>query len=144
MPSESAHITLACHNQAVISYLSKSLEDNSDWIATIAFYKAVHLVEAVFARSPGIRHGHSHEARDQHLKSNRCFSNIYKHYRPLWEASMVARYLADVKTGDSCRTFCDYLTPDQVVRQLLKHRLHQLERSARKFLSEKSCETLDK
>src|SRR2546421_1473890 len=95
MPTEASHFLLAAHNQDLIDHLLKDIDQFADWVTTVAFYKAVHLVEAVFSRDPHIKHGRTHEHREQCLKSDRRYSNIYKNYRPLWAASTVARYLED-------------------------------------------------
>ena len=135
MPDKTAHIALAKHNQDTIDYLLPEIERFSDWITTVAFYKALHLVEAVFAENPKIRHGRNHEARDNFLKHTKKYSNIWKHYRPLWAASMVARYLEDRDTGKDCGSFRDFLSPERVRAEMLNHRLRQVEKSTKKFLS---------
>lgn len=140
MPSENTHITIAKHNQATIEYLLPKINEHSDWITTIAFYRALHIVEAIFFRNSKILHGHNHETRDHHLKSNRRYSHIYKHYRPLWAASTIARYLE--KDGDVYTSFSEYLPSEMVKTEILGHRLHQIEISAKKFLSAESQKNL--
>jgi hypothetical protein len=59
-----------------------------DWVVTAAFYKAVHLVEMLFAT-----HGrHSDNHRDRHDTLKRSFREIWKQYRPLYALSRRARY----------------------------------------------------
>ena len=132
MPTESVHIAKANHNQSLIERLLPDIATYPDWISTIAFYKALHVVEAVFANNPKIGHGQNHEARERYLKSgpdrNR-YRHIYGHYKPLYDASLVARYLTT--GGDD---FSDYLTPDDVRNLILGHHLHQVEESACRFL----------
>jgi hypothetical protein len=65
---------------------------------------------------------------DRKLKE-RKYQKIAEHYFPLQRASVNARYLAP----DKC--FDDYLSPEEVVSDLLKHHLHQVEQSAKKFLN---------
>ena len=48
MPSKEAHLTAAKRNQATIDYLLAG-DEHLPWVVTVAFYKALHLVEAVFA-----------------------------------------------------------------------------------------------
>ena len=72
--------------------------------------------------------GTNHDEREKALKSARKYRHIYEHYSPLKRASLNARYLSEVSQFD------DYLSPDEVVSNLLKHHLVQVEKSAAKFL----------
>lgn len=129
---------MAVHNQRVLDCLVERIDEFPDWVATVAFYKALHVVEAVFYRAPGVRnHGQSHEDRENILKRTRRFRELYNHYRPLWSASMVARYIGDRETK-----FTDYMSPDMVQSKLLDHHLHRLQESARKFLPKKLANQL--
>ncbi|MFH1023462.1 MAG: hypothetical protein V1809_08730 [Planctomycetota bacterium] len=138
MPTEAAHIALAARNQKTIDYLLNDISAHSEWITTIAFYRALHIVEALFSKDPRARHGTSHERRDHLLKSDKRYSHIYKHYRPLWAASVVARYLEDRVHTYGC--FSEYLTPEQIKTEILGHRLCQIEKSAKKLLPSLSPE----
>ncbi len=131
MPTAEEHLAIARRNERTLTYLLKDPRHHSEWIATVAFYTALHYVEAVFYCDMERTHGHNHETRDHLLKSDRRYQNIYRHYRPLWEASVVARYM---ELQGETRLFSEYLPPDQVEAQLVDHRLHQLKRSAKKFL----------
>ena len=136
MPSKECHLALARKNQQTLDYLLLEFDRHSAWIATVAFYKALHLVEAVFAADPNIRHGHSHEERESYLKSTRHYSHIWKYYRLLWAASMIGRYLED--RTDEYASFSEFMTPDEVKHNLVGHWLWQVEQSASKFLDPKS------
>ncbi len=136
MASEAAHVRLVRRNQATIDTLRADPAAHAEWITTIAFYKALHLVEAVFADDPNVRHATSHDHRAAHLKRNNRYRQIWRHYRPPWAASMVARYLQDTGTGgQSYESFADYPSPDQIEGQILRHYLRQVEASARKLMS---------
>ena len=132
MPSRDAHLRLAEANQKAIDYLLLQYKKFSDWITTVAFYKALHLVEALFAKEG--RHGQSHERRERILKTERKYQHIYKHYYPLLEASLVARYLEDREKGEY-GSFSEYLAPDEVKTEILNYRLKNIERSVKKLLS---------
>ncbi len=135
MSSEDAHLALAQRNQVAIDHLLGKPDDCAEWVVTVAFYKALHLVEAVFCHD-GIGHGQNHERRDELLKRNRRYSHIYKHYRPLWAASIVARYLEDRdrNRGDTgYSSFSDYLSVADVQSQMLGHRLREIEKSVAKL-----------
>lgn len=133
MPSETAHLALADRNHAVIEHLLQQPDECAEWVVTVTFYKALHLVEALFAHD-GAGHGQSHERRDQLLKANRRYSHIYRHYRPLWAASVVARYLQDPQGKDYCN-FSDYLPVDKVKAEILHHRLRKIEQSVAKLIA---------
>ncbi|KKN13937.1 hypothetical protein LCGC14_1001230 [marine sediment metagenome] len=92
MLDQRAWLAASQRDQDAIDNLLGCSEDTSEWIACIAFYKALHLVEALLARDKK-RHQNSHVAREKLLKASTRYESIYKHYRPLWRASMVARYL---------------------------------------------------
>ena len=135
MPSEAAHLALARQNQDLIDHLLPELNRFADWVSVVAFYKALHIVEALFSHEPSIRHGGNHEVRERHLKTNGKFKEIYKHYRPLWAAATVARYLADPSTkGTEYKCFTDYLTPAAVQAKILNHYLRRLQNSAELLL----------
>jgi hypothetical protein len=140
MPNEFVHIDLALRNQTTITYLLERKEQHSEWLATIAFYKALHIVEAIFAGN----HFHStnHESRERVLKKEKRYTEIWKHYRPLLSASMIARYLADNSKGTTYSNFSDYIPANEVEAQILHYRLHKIEESAKKFLSKASQEKL--
>jgi hypothetical protein len=129
MASESDHIACANRTQRTIAHLLSDPAVHSPWIATAAFYKALHIVEAVFANDKSVGHSCDHLDREQKLKRERKYANICLHYLPLGRAATNARYLL------SCNCFDEYLPPEQVIVRLLKHHLKQLEHSARKFLS---------
>lgn len=135
MPSQQDHLLLADHNQQAIEYLLKADPGFPDWITTVAFYKAVHLVEAVLAHDSGTHSG-DHVRRSQYLKTNNRYKQLHLHYGPLKRASEIARYLQDA-SGTSYKSFADYLTLEAVNREMLKHRLHQIELSARHLMQSK-------
>lgn len=103
-----------------------------EWVTSVAFYKALHVVDSAIA-SQGDAPPSDHRAREMLLKKDPEYQQIWKHYRPLWSASSVARYLSDLDGGDF-RSFTDFLRPDQVVSQMIRHRLHQVEESAIRML----------
>ncbi len=142
MPSVEMHIRQAIHNHNLIEYLKKT-DKFPDWLATVAFYEALHLVEAIFAtqlsKTP---HGGNHERREQILKRNSKFKKIYTHYRKLWNASIVARYLTVPGKGSGI-TFCNYMSLQDVCSILIGHELHQLRKSAKKFLSKSHVKLLE-
>ena len=128
MPDTQCHLAMARRNQEVIQQFLDGGNRHPEWLAVVAFYKALHVVDAVlFADNPA-RHGGSHHNREHILKTTARYQHIFKHYRPLYAASLVGRYLEFNHNQFTC--FADYMAPDFVVNTLLSHHLRQVERSA--------------
>ena len=49
MPTKVEHLCLASRNHQVIQHLLSSKEFFSEWLTTIAFYEALHTVDALLA-----------------------------------------------------------------------------------------------
>ena len=124
MATEANHIALANKNHDVLLHLQKDVDRFPEWVTVVAFYKAVQIVEAVFVH----RHGHcchGHQRRLDALKSH-GYMVLHRHYRVLWAASSVARYLYDTTNEQSYSSFSDYLSPDKVNKAILRKRLRGL------------------
>ena len=112
-----------------------------EWVATIAFYKALHLVEAVFIHNKEVSHRQTHDSRNKVLKETNIYKKINKHYSPLYRISLIARYMqADGQTEPS---FTRYMPPKKVQNEVLGHHLHQVQVAARKFLSARAKALLE-
>ena len=135
MPSKDAHLSAARENQLVIDYLCQRVDQFSAWVATVACYKALHVIEALFAVDSAGGHGHTdkHEDRNRLLKRTKRYQQIWKFYRPLFQASLIARYLRDNQNAPTYEVFARYMTPDTVKSRLLDHCLKQIEKSATKL-----------
>ncbi len=85
MASKDQHLAKAERNQAFLD----SLDDRyPEWLAVVAFYKAVHLVEALFA-TQGV-HSKRHHERNKRLKSKN--PDLWMQFRPLHDVSRQVRY----------------------------------------------------
>jgi hypothetical protein len=146
MSLDTQHIALANRNQSVLEYLLQDVGRCTEWVATVAFYKALHLVEAVFANDPEIRHTYKHEARLDALKMYRRYQGVHRPFRVLWAASTVARYLVDQSQPPNAARaytcFSDYLPADEIQAKLLDHFLVPFEHQAVQLLSEPAQEAL--
>jgi hypothetical protein len=142
MPNETAHIRQANKNDEALKHLMTAGTKFPEWITTIAFYKAVHIVEALLF----CQHSrHSHDHTDRLTTLLRLYPNLYKQYRPLCEASMVARYLCDnCDDGKTYTSFTDYLSADDVVKKLVHSRLVRVEQIALMQLSDAAKNELAK
>ncbi len=154
MASETNHIALANRNHATLLHLMREPDQHPEWIATVAFYKAVHVAEAAFATNGSI-HSTSHHQRLLTLKMSR-FSPMFRDYRVLLSASRIARYLEDGgDTGVDGRsfinpplgrftTFTDWMPADDVVPHLVYGRLFRLEQAAIPLFSPEGRSALEK
>jgi hypothetical protein len=86
MATEAEHNAKAASNQAFLDGIDPAAYP--DWAVTVAFYKAVHVVEGLLVRKGHVTR--SHTARNQILK--RRFRPVWRHYRPLYDLSRTARY----------------------------------------------------
>jgi hypothetical protein len=112
-----------------------------EWIVTTAFYKAVQVVEAVFANHG--QHGHDHNKRLELLKTPR-YAILFRDYRPLWTASSVARYLYDNDARVEYSKFSDFLPATKVIDKIVKRRLRTLEQHAVGMLSDSARSALSR
>jgi hypothetical protein len=86
MATDKEHLRQAQHNQELLDTIDR--ERFPDWAATVAFYKAVHLVQALFHTT--------HDSCGSHSKRNGIlrekFPEIWKQYQPLYTFSRLGRY----------------------------------------------------
>ena len=133
MASEAEHIDLANSNQRLIDHL---ISENAfhDWLATVAFYKAIHVVEAVFANNLHC-HSHSHADREDRLKRTTRYRAIFLNYSHLLTESRTFRYLLRP---------INRLTIEIVKSKLIYKRLYAVEQNSLPFLSDTAKGTLIK
>src|SRR5687767_12154395 len=86
MATEKEHLRQAEHNQQLLDVIDSNRFP--DWATTVAFYKAVHLVQAMFQMT-GDSCG-SHVMRNGVLRAK--FPEVWKMYQPLYSFSRLARY----------------------------------------------------
>ena len=138
MPSKAAHVAAAKRNQATIDYLLVGSDEHLPWVVTVAFYKALDVVEAVFAadQKGPVQHTDDHKIRNQVLKTTNRYQQLWRMYRPLWEASLIARYLRTDDNAPAYTDFAQYMNRSQIEQRLLGHYLAQIESSAAKLMGE--------
>lgn len=97
MPGLAAHANLARHNVSALNEFDANgmLDRFPDWAATMAFYVAVHAVEAVFAHFR-FAESQNHTERNEIIATDARFVAIEHHYRFLSTASFAARYSANL------------------------------------------------
>lgn len=134
MPGKSDHEKAARENWKALNFLASRIDDFPQWVTCVAFYTAVHVVEAIFADEG--HHSDDHADRNQTLKQKR-FQHVWKHYRPLWNDSLIARYLED-DAGNVYPLFSQYMPPEQVKSVHVDHNLVQIVHSARRLMDDES------
>lgn len=144
MASEQDHIALANRNHDALRALLSSNGEHPEWVATIAFYKALQILEATFAFK-GLGHGHGHQKRLEIIQDARNgYQSLRRHYEALQEASEIARYLGTRMdpSGGLYADFSQYMSMDDVREDLLKKRLTNVEMHAKQFLAPSSKSAL--
>lgn len=131
MPSFNSHVDAAARNQATIDFLVTGGESHTPWIITVAFYKALHVIEAILAAQTPPLHHQDHTSRGIYLKTNRRFEHIYRNYSPLQQASMVMRYLHDESQPNLTQK---YMSLDQAKAKFLDNHLRQICVSANRLM----------
>ncbi len=121
MASLGNHIRQWKHNRTFLTMIPL---DYRDWIITIAFYSALHAIDALLAFDK-VRGITSHQARNDVLMRTNRYQRIYKAYHPLYSLSRTIRYLADPQAWISAedtqpRVIDAYLVPiEQSVERLI-------------------------
>lgn len=134
------HIGLANRNQDALAALLACDGEHPEWVTTIAFYKALQLVDACLV-TLGSGAPTDHGERSRFMRSEPRLDHISTHYWVLKNASSIARYLTGSK-GSPYRSFSDYLGPGEAERKMVRHRLVQIEKSALKILRKKHADAL--
>lgn len=137
MPTELDHVRLANRNHDALFALVEDPGRFSEWIATIAFYKAIHVVEAVLDHSAN-QHSGSHEDRFDKLRvfcaKNPDAGPMFRNLRWLHRESRLARYLEFGSNRVS--DYESHQPADGIVKRAVRKRLKPLEQTAKRFLSE--------
>lgn len=128
MASGRDRIDLANKNHEMLVHLLKDVNRFPEWCATVAFYKALQIVDALLYER--YKQPNNHNDRLALLKQIPELEPIHKHFRFLWSASTIARYLHDVESGLGYSRFTDFMQPDDVLLRLVGQRLVKAEQIA--------------
>ena len=95
----------------VLRYLVQIIDKIPDWVSVVAFYSALHFVDAHLLKHHGIQREH-HEERERDVADH--MSEIYPAYKRLFELGFRSRYLRieDNPTPDEARSAIKYDLPD--------------------------------
>src|SRR5262245_53370067 len=86
MPTAEEHLNTANHNLAFMQTVDQ--DEFGDWMAVVAFYVAVHLVERL--RAFAGQHSVDHRDRDEFVRNSHL--QIHPPYHELYRISMIVRY----------------------------------------------------
>lgn len=92
MPNEKQHRLQYQRNKETIIFLLSSPNPYYEWVVTVAFYTALHLVDLVITKKLGFDPIHSHSDRDKYLEKLSCLKEIRQEYKSLQLDSKQARY----------------------------------------------------
>jgi hypothetical protein len=113
MPSTEQHQNQYLSNKQVIGQLNDLDPLPYDWIITIHFYAALHLVEKKLAQHQ--KHNQNHKERNRTILSP-LFRAIAADYMALYNESQSARYNCSIMTEGKVKQAAGYLT--NIERQL--------------------------
>ena len=132
MPSRNEHLAVVRDNLECLKRVCCDEYQSPAWATTVIFYSGLHVVNCVFE---GLGHLHEtdHKGRNAKLKRDNRFRKIWRHYKPLWQDSLVARYLSSDEAG-TVSSFGDYMSASKVVEVHLNHNFKQILASAEKLL----------
>lgn len=105
---DTKHYTKFSANKNLISELQKMSNPSNDWITTIAFYSALHLVDGKIVKSLG----ETSKPMD-HVSRNKLvgtFSKIRKEYQALYMLSRKARYVCGTLNDAQKQESLNYLS----------------------------------
>lgn len=120
-PTSQRHIQQWKHNRSFLPLIDP---EYGDWIVNVAFYVALHAVDALLAhdRVTGVN---SHDARNDVLIRTNKYRHIQRHYMPLYSLSRTVRYLADPLL---------WVPADQIEAQVFPRFLYPIEKSVQKLI----------
>ena len=110
MPSKEAHEEQVRRNKQLIAYPNFDTKTcgHNDWVVTVAFYTALHLVEREFAKIPYDCRDHK-DREECMITSGGKFRDVLRDYKTLKAASMKTRYTCCVFSPDETDKYLNYL-----------------------------------
>ena len=97
MPNKREHLLIAESNEHFFARLDLSGGPARGWASTVAFYAALHYVEAFF--STRLKHSADHRTRDNNMVQHNETMAIYDQFCELKNISTRARYYGRYPTG---------------------------------------------
>jgi hypothetical protein len=91
MPDLDAHQTQVEHNRQAAMVLQQAPHPYLDWVVTMLFYTALHLVDQVLYQNSQL-HPRNHRQRHTAIANEPMLASIYRDYRELEHQSRRSRY----------------------------------------------------
>jgi hypothetical protein len=118
MAAFGSHLATVQQNTLLLNkILIPVLNQHPDWVVTVAFYTALHMVEAMFFEDLATQHTSLHIDRNKELQTHR-YSHIWYDYRPLYSISRLARYL-EPHPGKYITCFAAHCPPSKIVTRFI-------------------------
>ena len=119
MPDIVTHQQQVAHNQQVMAYLQQAGSIYLDWVVTVMFYTALHLVDQVLAQTVNL-HPRNHRQRHAAMSQQPDLAPIYRDYRELEHQSRSSRYDGARFTAQDGQRLASRLNRiEQVVKKLV-------------------------
>lgn len=113
MPSTDQHMKKYLDNKELLNASELNIETTKhyDWVVTIAFYSAVHIIEGEIFQNSSIlgEHTKNHKKRAEIVGAHERFKNIRAKYNQLQTRCWVARYEAHRTSKDQAKRMLEYL-----------------------------------
>ena len=116
MGNSQKHIQQWQHNRKLVSLIPTT---HPDWMVTVTFYVALHIVDALL-EFDGVEGVNSHETRNKVLIRTNRYQKIWDHYQPLHDLCRRIRYLAQPN---------QWITLDDIPTQVFGEFLYPIEKS---------------
>jgi len=91
MPDLLAHRQQADHNRAATDYLRLAGDEHLDWVATVTFYTALHIIDQALAHRVRL-HPANHRERRLAIQRDPMLRPVFSDYAELEHQSRRARY----------------------------------------------------
>ena len=119
MESVNRHLAQWKHNR---EFLTRIEPKYNDWIVTVTFYAALHAVDLLLLTKNNPVD--SHTARNDTLSRTNTYSQIWKHYQPLYSLCRSIRYFANPGK---------WVPFDQIETQVICRYLYPIEKSVQRL-----------
>ena len=116
MPDIQAHRQQVQHNRQVISHLQQGSDTYLDWVVTLLFYTALHLVDQVLYHNAQLN-PRNHRQRHAAIAKEPALAQIYPDYRELEHQSRRSRYECAQFTLDEVQSLSARLAHIEQVMQ---------------------------
>ncbi len=119
MPDIVTHQQQVGHNRQVSTYLQLAGDTFLDWVVTVMFYTALHLIDQVLAHNAGL-HPRNHRQRHAAMSQQPALAPVYRDYRELEHQSWRSRYEGARFTAQEVQQLASRLNRiEQVVKQIV-------------------------